>query len=292
MKEILEILLDALVDSAKLLPFLLVIYLLIEFMETNEKAKHKLTHLLGGKAAPLIGGVAGVVPQCGFSVMAADLYLQNYLKTGTLIAVFVATSDEALPILLSSADGKLALSALFTVLFKVVYAVLLGYLLNAFERKKATVDEENVTESEEGCCHHEMNERPTFWGFVKHPLVHTLKIFLYILGVNVLFGILMHYAEGDLTEFMSKTEFLQPVVTALVGLIPNCGSSVIITGLYTKGIVSFGAMVAGLVSNSGIAMAVLLKDRKHFLRSLKVIGILYVAGVAIGMLLTAFRFAV
>lgn len=315
-----NVILDALKDSAIALPFLLVIYLLIEFLERNERAKARTVKLLNGKLAPLVAGGVGVVPQCGFSVMATDLYCQNYLKTGTLIAVFVATSDEALPILLTNA--KTVGVVWIVLLLKIVYAVALGYLFNLLDRK-SLVTEYKLTET--GCCHHEFSEaqEPTtgegansaqeheserdehsehdnvhshehghehkrsqamvFWNFVKHPLLHTLKIFAYIFVVNAIFGLLLFYAEKDIMDFAAQLGFFQTFLTAAIGLIPNCASSVIIAGMYADGIVGLSAMLAGLVSNSGIALAILFKQKK-FKRNFGIVGLMYLAGVVLGII--------
>lgn len=292
-----EVVLDALKDSALVAPFLLAIYLFIEFLETNKRAKYKTVRLLNGKLAPLVAGGVGLIPQCGFSVMATDLYCQNYLKLGTLIAFFVATSDEALPILLT--NGKTVGIVWIVLLIKVVYAVALGYLFNLFDRR-ALATEYRLKES--GCCHHDLahgesdrhhkaedahshsdekSRGEKFWNFVKHPVLHTLKIFCYIFVVNAVFGLLLYFVGDKITDFAADLGFFQCFFTALVGLIPNCASSVVITGMYTEGIVGLSAMLAGLVSNSGIALAILFKEKKW--RNLWIVAIMYVAGVVLGV---------
>lgn len=325
-----QILLDALKDSAIALPFLLAIYLIIEFLERNRRAKQQTVRLLNGKLAPLVAGGVGLVPQCGFSVMATDLYCQNYLKLGTLIAFFVATSDEALPILLT--DAKTVKVVWIVLLVKVVYAVALGYLINLFDKRVLATE---YTLKEEGCCHHSFNgdeaeqehvaepgdtpacdvqtdetcaehgnngehvpepdhdhahshkkhgKGAAFWNFVKHPLLHTLKIFVYIFVVNAIFGILIFYAEKPIMDFTSQIDFCQCFITSLIGLIPNCASSVIIAGMYSGGIIKFSAMLAGLVSNSGIALAILFKQRGKLKRNFAILGIMYAAGVVLGII--------
>ena len=276
-----QTLLDALIDSLIAAPFLLAIYLLIEFLEGNERAKQKTVKLLNGKLAPLVAGGVGLVPQCGFSVMATDLYCQNYLKMGTLIAFFVATSDEALPILLTN---KNTVGVVWIVLLvKVVYAVALGYLINLFDRRKLAT--EFQLKDDEGCCHHEITEHrgKKFWGFVKHPLLHTLKIFIYIFVVNAIFGMILYFAEEPILEFCASIGFAQSFITAAIGLLPNCASSVIISGMYADGIIGLSAMLAGLVSNSGIALAILFKERKQWKRNLLILAIMYLAGVVLGI---------
>lgn len=315
-----DIVLDALVDSAKTLPFLLIIYLFIEFLESNKRARDKTVKLLNGKCAPLVAGAVGIVPQCGFSVMATDLYLQNYLKTGTLIAFFVATSDEALPLLLS--NGKTVGVVWIVVLVKIVYAVILGYIINVFD--KCPLADTYEVHEEEGCCGHELNEDAVqaacndekncdevtdnggdehshehnhekehahgkfakFLSFVKHPLLHTTKIFVYIFVVNAVFGLLLYYFEQPITQFTAKLGIFQSFFTAAIGLVPNCASSVILTGMYASGngsIIGLPALLAGLVANSGIALAILFKNKTNFKRNLLILAIMYFAGVLCGI---------
>ncbi len=283
-----DVVLDALKDSAIAAPFLLIIYVFIEFLEQNGKARAKTVKLLNGRAAPLVAGGVGLVPQCGFSVMATDLYMQKYLKLGTLVAFFVATSDEALPILLT--NEKTVGTVWIVLVVKVVYAVALGYLINLFDRRPLATD---YTLTETGCCHHELHEHDDHqeceneskwhktWEFLKHPLLHTLKIFCYIFVVNTVFGLLLHFVGEQIMQFASKLGFFQCFLTALVGLVPNCASSVVITGMYTEGIVSFSAMLAGLVSNSGIALAILFKDKSW--KNFGIVGIMYAAGIVLGV---------
>ncbi|MCH5159232.1 MAG: arsenic efflux protein [Clostridiales bacterium] len=273
--------LDALVDSLIAAPFLLAIYLLIEFLERNERAKQKTVKLLNGRLAPLVAGGVGLVPQCGFSVMATDLYCQNYLRMGTLIAFFVATSDEALPILLTN---KNTVGVVWIVLLvKVVYAVALGYLINLLDRRHLATDYE--LKDDEGCCHHEISEHTDrkFWNFVKHPLLHTLKIFVYIFVVNAIFGLILYFAEQPILDFCASIGFAQSFITSAIGLLPNCASSVIISGMYADGIITLPAMLAGLVTNSGIALAILFKERKQWKRNLLILAIMYLAGVVLGV---------
>ena len=291
-----QVVLDALIDSLIAAPFLLVIYLLIEFMERNKKAKQSTVRLLNGKLAPMVAGGVGLIPQCGFSVMATDLYCQDYLKIGTLVAFFVATSDEALPILLTNRniyDGEGgAYTILIVLAVKIVYAIILGYLINLIDKRKLATDYR--LNEEQGCCHHDVNEshsdadveqkpKHKFWNFVKHPLLHTLKIFVYIFVVNAVFGLFLYYFEQPITDFTSTLGFAQSFFTSLIGLIPNCASSVIITGMYIDNIIELPALLAGLVSNSGIALAILFKDRKHWRRNLIILAIMYFAGVVLGV---------
>lgn len=279
-----EIILDALIDSAITIPFLLVIHLLIEFLEHNGKARERTVKLLNGKCAPLIAGGVGLVPQCGFSVMATDLYCQNYLKLGTLIAFFVATSDEALPLLLAQtvSDSTLLWTVLIVLASKLVYAVLLGYVINAFDKRQLQQDYQ--IHDEEGCCHHNVNHKEhNFWHFAKHPLLHTLKIFVYIFAVNAVFGLLLNSFEDDIIAFTSTLGVCQCFLTAGLGLVPNCASSVIITGMFVNGVIDLPALLAGLVANSGVAFVVLFKEKNQLWRNVMIVAIMYLAGIVLSM---------
>ena len=186
--------------------FLLAIYLIIELIETSKKAKLNMARLLGGKFSPLFGGVVGVIPQCGFSVLSADLYVQKYLKTGTLLAVLIASSDEALPLLFASKSTFVY--ALILLVSKFVFAILVGFVVNIFDKRPLSYDF-SLDNSTEGCCQHDLHHRQNFWQLVKHPLIHTAKIFAYLLVLNVAFGALMYYASDVLTNFLQQTFKIQ-----------------------------------------------------------------------------------
>ena len=274
-----EVILESLLDSAKAAPFLLVVYLLIEFLENNAKTKSATVRLLNGKLAPLVASGVGLIPQCGFSVMATDLYNQRYLKTGTLIAFFVATSDEALPILLT--NSQTAKVVWIVVVVKLVYAVLLGYLINLLDKRKLST---TYQLQQEGCCGHEMHEHHhSFWRFVKHPLLHTLKIFLYLFAVNVAFGLLLYYFQDAIVGFASKLGIFRPFITSIIGLVPNCSASVILAGMYTNSLITLGSLIGGLVSSSGLAFVILFKQKGQLKRNLVILATMYLSGVLIGM---------
>ena len=255
-----EVLLDALLDSLKILPFLFLVYVLIEILETKTSAKLKSGRALRGGFAPLLGAGIGLVPQCGFSVMATNLFAKGYLSVGTLLAVYISTSDEAIPILL--ADASLD--------------------------KKDIDDEQAEKESDDiGCCHHHIEKRHNFWqNYVFHPMVHSLKIFAFILIVNVLFGLLLFYTgEQWLHNVLAGTGYFQPFIAGLVGLIPNCASSVVLTELYITEGLTFGSAFAGLSVNAGIALTVLFKQNKNLKQNLLIVVSLYLLSTALGLVI-------
>ena len=277
--EIMEIVPDALLDSLKVFPFLFLMYVLIEFLE-NRTNITKNKNILRGNLAPLLGAATGIVPQCGFSVMAAKLYDKKLIRTGTLLAVFLATSDEALIILLSSGSSAIAVMPLIAVNFAV--AVGIGYLFNALMRGEKLSELEEGEEIHGTPCGHDHEEDGKVRRYLVHPLLHSLEIFAYILVVNLAFGFAMHYAEGAIASFLQGGYWYQPLIAGLVGLIPNCASSVLVTQSYVLGALSFGGMAAGLCANAGLGFVILFKHVKSWKRNLALLGILYVISVAVG----------
>lgn len=318
-----EVLLDALIDSLKVLPVLFAVYLLIEWVEQYSSKKFNNEKLLKNRFAPLVGGGIGLIPQCGFSVVATDLYNKSRITAGTLIAVYVATSDEAIPIMLGSSYGIKMLLPLLVL--KLVFAVVLGYLVDLYilrirknpivskkqvkqavvtgeiylpiDTQKANADKEehylvadvylDEDQHHKGCCGHTLEEsNEKVWKkYFLHPLMHSLKIFAFILLVNIVMGLIIYFVgEQNIAEFLSTGKWFQPIVTALVGLIPNCASSVILTQLYLSSGLMFGALFTGLCVNAGIAYAVLFRGnaRKN---ALKIVSVILVSSIIVGYLL-------
>ena len=277
--EIMEIVLDALLDSLKVFPFLFLMYVLIEFLE-NRTNITKNKNILRGNLAPLLGAATGIIPQCGFSVMAAKLYDKKIIRTGTVLAVFLATSDEALIILLSSGQSAIAVMPLIAIKFTVAVGV--GYLFNALLRREALAELAEGEEIHGTPCGHDHEEDSKVRRYLLHPLLHSLEIFAYILVVNLAFGFAMHYAEDAITSFLDGGYWFQPLIAGLVGLIPNCASSVLVTQSYVLGALSFGGMTAGLCANAGLGFVILFKNIKSWKRNLALLGILYIVSVAVG----------
>ncbi len=291
-----EVILEALLDTLKLTPFLFFVYVFIEVIEEHAFSKLQHNKILKGKYAPLFGTAIGILPQCGFSVVASDLYSKRYINVGTLLAVFIATSDEAIPIMMSSPEGW---SKLWPVLvIKIALALFVGYgadiLFAGFKSTQKIVDqpamiEENEENNHVGCCGHEIEENhdSAFHKFFIHPLLHTLKIALYILIINLVLGFTIHYiGEEKLINFMSVTGIFQPLLAGLVGLIPNCASSVLITQLYMMNGLSLGSCIAGLSVNAGLGLAYLYRSNKNMKNNILITVGLYSISCIVGMLLT------
>lgn len=287
MKEFLDVLLDSLIDTAKILPVLFIVYFLIEFLEYKNVFRFENSKLLKGKASPVMGALFGSVPQCGFSVVSAELYSERKISIGALVAVFIATSDEALPIMISNYKSIPALIVL--ILTKIVFSIIVGYitmlLYSKFFEKKIQPTPHEETSHEHGehlhaCCNHDLEDTKFDW---KHPLIHCLKITLYIFVINVIFGtILMFVGEDNLIAFLNSSKVFQPLFAILIGFIPNCVSSVVITELYLMGGLSFGSIVAGLSVNAGIGLIVLLKENKNKKENLFIILSLVLSSLIIG----------
>lgn len=283
----LEVLLDATIDTLRLLPILLLVYLIIEFLEYKRVFQFEKSKMLCGRASPVMGALFGSVPQCGFSIISTDLYAQRKISVGALIAVYIATSDEALPIMLSDFHSIPALIVLMLV--KIVFAIIVGYLSMFLydkvffkNQKPATVVEAKPLEKqhEEGCCHHDIEPSKFEW---VHPIFHSLKILLFIFVVNLLFGTIIYFwGEENLQNFLLSSYAWQPLLSVLIGLIPNCASSVILTELYLAGGLSFGAVVAGLSVNAGLGLVFLFKQNKNIKEIAFILCMLVIPSLILG----------
>ncbi len=292
-----ELILDALWVTLKVFPFVFLIYVLIEILEHRTHLTQN-QKILQGNLAPLIGSATGLIPQCGFSVMAAKLYDRGFIRTGTIMAVFIATSDEALILLISDVSAAGAVMPL--IFIKLVYSVAVGYLTNFILPKERL---ESVAAQEvpaHFCCdEHDgrglLGENSDFKTFFISPLIHSLKIWLYLLIVNLVFGYIIDLAggEGVIAEnALQGGAYVQPLITALIGLIPNCASSVILTGAYTSGAITFGSLVCGLCSNAGLGLVVLFKNPKRLKRNILIVVAMYVLAVIAGLIINAIMLAI
>ena len=286
-----EIFLDAFWDTLKLFPFLFLIYVLIEIVEHRTTLTQN-QGVLQGPLAPVIGSATGLIPQCGFSVMAAKLYDKGLIRTGTVLAVFIATSDEALIIMLSDMSAAHAVMPL--VLLKLLFSVGVGYLVNfIFSNEK--LDEAGISHEVQAhfCCNDHgsglLGGQSDFKAYFLTPLIHTLKIWLYLFIVNLVFGYIMDAVGGEnIANSIAGGPFVQPLITGLIGLIPNCASSVILTGAYTNGAIYFGSLVGGLCSNAGMGLIVLFKNTKKLKRNIILVITMYVIAVVAGITVNGF----
>lgn len=275
MEWILETAHHALLDSVKMLPFLFLAYLLIEYLE--RRSSEKLQRLLGGfgRFGPLGGALLGCIPQCGFSAAAANLYGNRLITMGTLIAVFVSTSDEAVPMLLSRPDSMGTVVLLLCC--KVVIAFAAGMLVDLTFKSKA--DSGTLHHNHAHC--HDRHE-----GILWPAVRHTVQIFLFIFAISFALGAAIAYiSEETLSKILLQNSVWQPLAAALIGFIPNCAASVLLTQLFMDGAISFGSCAAGLCTGAGLGLVVLLRENHNWKDNVRIIGMLYVVGAVAGVLL-------
>lgn len=306
-----EVFLDAFLDSLKILAVVVICNIIIALIEPKLSGKINLK----GKFAPLVGASVGLLPQCGFSIVATDLYQKRHITIGTLVGVYIATSDEALPIFLAHPEKALHILPLLALKF--VIGVIFGYLLDALyvkgrkevvehlencdeeykirltdvkeaqliENNEKKFDDDNPIDIENGSKNlsdedierqkkqkFDENLHNYFW----HPMLHSIKIFLYVFVVNIIFGIIIFYVgEDNLIAFLSANKYVAPLFAVLVGAVPNCAASVVLSELYIMGGLGFGATLGGLCMNAGLGFTVLLKNTKQWKNNLAVIGIMF-----------------
>lgn len=275
----LDIIIDTLIDALKLLPFLFVTYLIMEYVEHKagssfEKALHK-----GGAVGPLVGGVLGVVPQCGFSAAASNLYAGRIISLGTLFAVYLSTSDEMLPILISEqADVSFMIKIL---LLKALAGIATGFAVDLVLRLTGRLsrewDIESLCEREHCSCEDEE-------GVLKPALVHTLHVFLFVILITFVLNVIVHFAGFEtIRSSLIGKPVIGELIAALIGLIPNCGASVALTKLYLDGVMSLGSMIAGLLTGAGVGLLVLFRVNDHLKENLMIAAALYVLGAVFGI---------
>ena len=274
----LDILLDSLKDSLLVFAFVFLFHVILSFIETpvsNFLIKRK-------KTSPIFGALFGLVPQCGTSVIAADLYIKRYITVGTLIAIFLSCSDEALIVLLEAWNEKTLM--IFPLIgLKLVSGIFFGLLIDFIIRKQKIIEVDHVEEEHE--CHTHHHENTPAHAHLIHPLIHSIKVFIYIFIINLALGTLIGFIGVDnFSNFMVSSRHLAPLFSAIIGLIPNCASSLLITDLFVEGHISFGALFAGLLVNSGLGLMVLLKEKTMFKRTLLIVGVCFVIAVALGYL--------
>lgn len=276
-----DCLLDALFDSLKLLPYLLVTFLILELIE--HKIKYKKVFSKKRRLMPVVGGLLGALPQCGISAMAANLFSSHIITVGTLIAIFLSTSDEMLPLMLGEqVEVSLILKA---VGLKVLIGVIIGLIVDfVWQRKKKDKAEPDIAHFCEGeHCNCEKN------GIIISSLLHTLKTFLFVLVANMLINILIFMiGEETIANVLLDKNFWVVLLSALIGLIPNCAGSIIVTELYLSGLLSFGSMMAGLLTGSGIGWLLLVKNNKNYKENAIILAIIYAVGVILGGILNLF----
>lgn len=269
----LEVIQDTLLDTIKLLPFLFVAFLIIEFIEHKLSNKQENIISKSGKLGPIVGALLGAVPQCGFSVLATNLYVTRIISLGSLISIYLSTSDELIPLMISHNAPLTKILSIVSI--KVVIGIISGFLIDLFIRK-TTKSDFVLCEDEDCDCDHSI---------IKSSLIHTLKIAFFILIITFLINILFHYVDLSFLESALKNnKILTPFIASLIGLIPNCASSVMISELYLNNLISLGTTLSGLLTGSGVAIMVLVRKNKNISENLFIIGLIYFIGVIWGLL--------
>ncbi len=281
---------DALIDSFHMLPFLLFIFFVIGFIEYFGAEKTQSLASKSAKSGPLFGSLLASFPQCGFSVIASTLYTKKLITRGTLIAVYLATSDEAIPILLAEPEKINMVIPLIGV--KIVIALIAGYLIDALFKSRTHLKTAEVqalqtqTVANEGCCNHKVTnaQRSVLW---VHPLKHTANIFIFILAVTLIINYVVMSIGGEenLGKYLISDSPLQPVIMAFFGLVPNCAMSIAITLMYVKGAIGFGSVISGLCSSAGLGLLVLLKNNKDKKDSIFIILLLLACSIISGLII-------
>lgn len=283
----LEVIEETLLDSIKLIPFLFIAYLIMEYIEHKTSQKSRETIKKSGKFGPLIGSFLGIFPQCGFSVVATNFYAGRVITLGTLISVYLTTSDEMIPIMISEA---VPLWTILKILFvKLVIGIVAGFVIDFVLRlinKNKKIEENIVDLCEHDHCHCEK-------GILKSSIHHTLSIFVFILIVIFIINTAIYFiGEENISNILLNKPIFGPIVSSLIGLIPNCASSVIITNMYLKNVINVGTMIAGLLVNAGVGLVVLFKTNKKIKENIAIICLLYIVGVISGIVLEFLKFTV
>ena len=280
MHEILHVLGHTAIETLRILPFLFITYLVMEYIEhkTSEKSKNIIQK--AGKFGPVLGAIVGIFPQCGFSVSATNLYAARVITLGTLISVYLATSDEMLPILLTE---SVSVTTIIIILFlKLIIGMIAGFIIDVVIRiiKKDNQEEQKI---EELCEHEHCHcEEGIIVSAVKHTINIILFIFLITLVINAIIEVI---GKESIANFISKNIILGPIVAGFIGLIPNCASSVILTELFVENVISMPVLISGVAVNAGVGLIVLFKTNKKLKENISIVGLLYIIGVLSGIIL-------
>ncbi|MGN0634473.1 MAG: putative manganese transporter [Oscillospiraceae bacterium] len=280
--KILDILKDCAIDTLKVMPFLLLVYLLIEFIEHRHSDKLSGALKKSGVFGAVGGSLLGCIPQCGFSAAASNLYAGRLISVGTLIAVFISTSDEAIPMLLAEPKSAGVLWKL--ILIKIVIAaatgIIVDILIKLFSKKQD--EQPHFEELCKSCdCEHH--------GIFKSALIHTVQISLFIFAVNLILGSAIEFLGAEnISKIFMENSPLQPFITSLFGFIPNCASSVIVTQLYIEGVISFGSCVAGLCTGAGVGLVVLFRTNRNVKENLLIMAAMYASACISGLIINLF----
>ena len=271
----LDVFMDALIDSLKILPFLFLSYLLIEYIEHKSSEKLEKALSTSGKYSKVVGSILGIIPQCGFSAVAANLFSSRVITIGTLVSVFLATSDEAIPVILTYPEKSKDLLLILGIKF--IIAIIFGTIVDMIFTKKHTAEENSHDMHEH--MHDMCKDCDCEHGILKSSIKHTIQIFLFLLIFSIIIG---GFVELIGEERFSKV-ILSTIASSIIGLIPNCASSILLSKLYVEGAISLGAIISGLSTGAGVGGILLIRTNKNMKENLKILGLVYVIGVFCGI---------
>lgn len=282
MHELVHCILHTLEEVLLLIPFLFIAFLIIELIEHKLSNKSKKIIEKSGKLGPLFGGLLGMIPQCGFSVVATNLYITRIVSLGTLISIYLSTSDEMLPILISRKASLSTIIGLLLIKFAIgmTSGFIIDYFVRSYKKKHKIKTKGNFDICHDEDCHCEKENL-----FVS-SLKHTFKTVSFIFIVTFLLHIMMEYLGEDfIKKLFLKDSLLSPFISSLVGLIPNCAASVVLTELYLSGVISLSSVVAGLLTGSGVALLVLFRGNKNLKENLFILTLVYLLGSLSGFII-------
>ena len=276
-----EVIKDTIIDTVKLIPFLFLSYLVMEYFEhkIGERMQHALAAGKDKWFMPVLGSLCGCVPQCGFSAASSSLYAGRVISLGTLIAIYLSTSDEMLPMMISEGTGA---TLIFTVLgIKIVYGMICGIIIDLIYRRKSQVNEDRSIHDlcEHDHCH---CENGILLSALKHTLNIVIFVFLIVFSINTVIFLI---GEENIEHIFIDIPVLGEFIAGLFGLIPNCAASVMVTELYLSGIINFGSMMAGLFVGAGVGLLILYNTNKNIRQNLFITALLYASGVAGGVII-------
>ena len=265
-----EEILEALLDSLKLIPFLFISFIVMELIEHKVTNKNKLKKI--NKFGPLAGSTLGLIPQCGFSVVSSTMYAAKLITLGTLFSIYLSTSDEMLPILIANqVDINIIIKLLFT---KFILGLFFGILVDIIYKTKLNNKINDICDNDHCHCKESI---------IKSSIIHTLKIALFIFLTNILLNFIIN--KESLIIFVNNNKILSPILASIIGLIPNCAASVVITELYLENIISFGSCISGLLTGSGLGLLVLFKQNKNLKENILILLTLILFSSICGIIL-------
>ena len=285
MEIVLHILTHSFEDTIKMIPLIVLTYIILDIYERNSDINTKINYILNSKTGPIFGALIGCIPQCGFAFLAATLFVNKLVSAGTMVAIFIATSDEALPLLIANPSEYKSLFLLIVI--KIIFAIAAGYTLDFILQlagKKQEIEDDEDEELEISLSDPSCNCGSSMFGNV---IGRSLRILGFVFSITTLFSLIIEFiGETQISSFLASTYIIQPFITALLGFIPNCAISIIMCELFVVHGLSLGALIAGLSVNAGMGSLVLIKEHKDKKETFFILGFMYITSVIVGLLLT------